>query len=262
MPRLADLQSQFLDYLSGNRITLAESIMQQGKVSVQTRLNIYKNAYQIRLKQALETDHELLGIYLGDELFDQMVEGYTQLHPSHSTSLRYFGESLPDYLKNTAPFNQHPILAEIASFERSLMYVFDAEDAEHLLFSELQNTPPELWPTLRFTFHPSVQIFDANWNSVESWKALKNEQTPPTAIKHPLTYWLLWRSPEQLSEFRPLAEDEYRFLTLAIDGQPFASMCESMVEAHEASKISAISIEFLSRWFEQGLIHSLHTTAT
>ncbi len=261
MPRLDELQTQFLDFLSGMNDQLKNSVVDQGNIPVPTRLAIYKNAYQIRLKLALETDHEILGIYLGDRLFDQMVEGYIHQHPSHCTSLRDFGESLPEYLRITEPFKQHPVVTEIAQFERWLMDVFDAADTDRLPFSELQEIAPQNWPTLRFRFHPSLRLFNTGWNCVESWKALKNNAEPPPATQQADTHWMLWRSIDLLSEFRLLEEDEYQFLSLAVAGEPFASLCESIIEWHDESNVSAASIQFLSRWFEQGIVIAIETAA-
>jgi len=259
--QLDDLQTQFLDYLSGKNKLVEQLVVNQGIVPAPARLNIYKNAYQIRLKQALETDHELLGVYLGDTLFDEMVDGYIQTHPSHYTSLRHFGESLPSYLASTTPFSQHPILAELAQFERRLMDVFDAADAERLDTSTLQQIPADLWPTLRFRFHPSLQLLDTNWNSIESWQALKHNQEPPAAQQGSLQHWMLWRGNSQLSEFRPLDDDEYQLLFQAIKGQPFSELCETILESHHEDMVGTISIEYLSRWFEQEIIIGLATNA-
>jgi hypothetical protein len=261
MPRLDELQSQFLGYLTGKNGQLKDSIVNQGVISAQTRLDIYKNAYQIRLKIALETDHEMLGIYLGDTLFDQMVEGYINKHPSQYTSLRDFGESLPGYLKITEPFKQHPVIAEIARFERWLMDVFDAADADRLPFSDLQEIPPQHWPSLRFRFHPSLQLFTTPWNCVESWKALKNNADPPPATQQVDKHWMLWRSTDLLSEFRPLGEVEYQFLSLAVAGETFAVLCESILEWHDESDVGTVSIQFLSRWFEQGIVIAIKSDA-
>jgi hypothetical protein len=74
----------------------------------------------------IDSENEMLGIYLGDDLFEQMVDGYIDSAPSQHPSLRFFGDRLPDYLQDTLPFSDHPILAEIASFERSLLNACDS----------------------------------------------------------------------------------------------------------------------------------------
>ena len=224
MPGLAELQARFIDYLSGGSGQIARSVINQGNIDAATRLNIYRNAYRVRLKQALETDHEMLGLYLGDELFDVMASGYIEAHPSHFTSLRYFGDRLPDYLAQTAPFSEHPMISELALFERRLLDVFDAADAARLPLSALGGIPPDDWPGMTLRFHPGTQLFMAGWNSIECWKALKAGQEPPAPHMQGHTHWLIWRGEDLLSGFRPLVEDEYRLLVLALEGNLFAAM--------------------------------------
>ena len=132
MQALRELQTRFIDYLTGDSTDMESIIKAESRTEQQARLDIYKNAYRIRLRQVIETDHEMLWTYLGDELFEQMVNGYISSHPSHYTSLRNFCDRLPDYLAGTSPFDQHPIIAEIATFERLLMDVFDAGEAKLL----------------------------------------------------------------------------------------------------------------------------------
>jgi hypothetical protein len=258
MPGLADLQTRFVDFLSGKNELIARSVADQGNIDAQTRLNIYRNAYQIRLKQALETDHEMLGIYLGDDLFELMANGYIETHPSNFTSLRQFGGRLPEYLKQTEPFNKHTILSELAFFERRLLDVFDAADAKRAPLSALRDIPPDEWPGMILRFHPSTQLFAAGWNSIESWKALKAGQEPPAAQLQEHAYWLLWRGEDLLSEFRPINEDEHMLLSLAIEGNTFAALCESLLSRHDEDRIGAISLDYISRWFEQGIIKEIN----
>ena len=258
MPGLADLQNRFIDFLSGKSGLITRSVAEQGNINVDTRLNIYRNAYQIRLQQALETDHEMLGIYLGDDLFEKMANGYIDTHPSSFTSLRHFGEQLPEYLKHTEPFNEYPLISELACFERRLLDVFDAADSKRVPLSALREIPPDEWPGMKLRFHPSTQLFITSWNSIESWKALKAGQDPPAAQSQGHAYWLLWRGVDLLSEFRPVDEDEYILLSLAIEGNSFAAMCESLLYRHDEDRIGAISLSYISRWFEQGIIKEIN----
>lgn len=258
MPGLAELQARFIDFLSGKSGLITGSVADQGNIDTETRLNIYRNAYQIRLKQVLETDHEMLGIYLGDDLFEKMANGYIETHPSSFTSLRHFAERLPEYLKQAEPFNEHPIISELVLFERRLLDVFDAADSKRVPLSALNEIPPDDWPGMKLRFHPSTQLFMTSWNSIESWKALKTGQEPPAAQWQGHAYWLMWRGDDLLSEFRPVDADEYRLLSLAIEGNSFADMCESLLSRHDEHRIGAISLNYMSRWFEQGIIKEIN----
>ena len=77
---LASLQQQLINYLVDDDPSVTDKIMEQitehGNITRDVRLHIYKNAYQARLKETIDNDHQMLGFFLGDDLFDQMVSGY------------------------------------------------------------------------------------------------------------------------------------------------------------------------------------------
>ena len=155
---LHELQQQMMNYLTDDELSIAQQIEDHGDISRDVRLHIYKNAYQMRLKETIDNDHPLLGMYLGDDLFDQMVSGYIKAYPSNNTSLRHFADLLPSFLASHSPFNKYPIISELARFERLLMVAFDAADTERFTQETLLDIEHEQWPNLVFRFHPSVQI--------------------------------------------------------------------------------------------------------
>lgn len=55
---------------------LIHEIEDQAPLSAMRRLEIYQNAYKIRLRGLLEHDHETLRFYLGDELLYLMLCQY------------------------------------------------------------------------------------------------------------------------------------------------------------------------------------------
>ena len=159
MQKLRVLQSDMINYLVHKKANVNGYIADGGLIDKQTRLNIYTNAYKLRLRGVIDTDHEILSYYLGDELFDQLVEGYINDHPSTHTSLRSYCENIPDYLKNNAPFNEHPVIAELARFEQTLLFAFDANDSSTSNIFDLDRLSVEEWPSIKIRFHPSVQLF-------------------------------------------------------------------------------------------------------
>ena len=252
-PKLEKLQHEFLQHLLEKESTIAEYIVTQGKVDVATRLGIYSNAYKLRLKDAIENDHEILGLYLGDDLFDLMAAGYIQCRPSHYTSLRDFCAYLPEYLKDTQPFSATPIISEIAAFEQSLLFAFDAANADCVSIRDLTAIPQEQWPEMKLRFHPSMQIFHSNWNAVQSWQALKADKTPPIQ-EEGSAYWLIWRNHERITEFRFLPLDEHAMLNGFLHGQNFAEVCERLLEHHAEEEVAPTVIKHITSWLEIGII--------
>lgn len=257
MSELRKLQEDFLGYLTGNVDAIMDNVVKQGNIDRKTRLDIYRNAYTARLEDCIETDHPMLGLYLGDDLFKQLSEGYIRRHPSHYTSLRQFCDHLPDYLKENEPFSSYPVTAEIAAFERKLMDAFDAADGDRAMLADLQNLPAEKWPKMKLAFHPSVQLYEARWNSVECWQALKNGREPPEAQEQQ-AWWLIWRNSDRLTQYRSISIDGFILYRCFKDQYTFADACELLREHLPENLIGPTSVDYLSAWFNLGIIGSIY----
>lgn len=257
MPGLIELQKKFSDYLLSQNDDITACIVDDERVSKQTRLEIYKNAYAIRLSKCIDTDHPMLGKYLGDELFKTMANGYINNHPSHYTSLRHYCDNLPAYLSKTEPFTSAPILAEIAAFERAMLNAFDAADDKRASVEDLKSIEQEKWPAIKISFHSSVRVFTAYWNSVESWQALKDENTPPEATKYSPQHWLIWRGVDLLTQFRSLTNESYIMLNGFESGDNYADVCETLLAHVPEDTISELTLKYLFEWLNSGLIKNL-----
>ncbi len=231
-------------------------IAEQGAVNSATRLGIYRNAYTMRFRETIETDHEVLGLYLGDSLFDQMVPQYIAARPSNHHSLRQYADGLPEFLGSNNPFQEHPQIAELARFERLLLAAFDANDWSRISPEELRNKPAEQWPGMQLRFHPSLQLYASEWNAVLIWQEIKALQTPPAPLQQS-NRWAIWRNEELLTEFRSISEDEYGLMSAALSGDSFAQLCEQLLESHRETEVSLVAVNYLSQWIEQGLVSQL-----
>lgn len=226
-------------------------IVDQGEIDASTRLDIYRNAVAMRFRETIETDHEILGLYLGDDLFDEMVAGYLTKHPSKVRSLRQYADALPAYLTKHEPFVQHPQIAELARFERLLLTAFDAADSVRVTLHELQVVQPQEWPQMQFRFHPSFQIFLSAWQAVPIWQALKSEQAPPEPA-NVASIWAVWRNEELLTEFCSISAEEHRLLVAALAGNHFAALCELLLEYHKEDEVAGQALQNLQLWISRG----------
>lgn len=251
---MPQLQRRFLAYVREGDTSISADISDSAAGHVERRLSIYYSAYRARLRGSIEVDHAVLATYLGDKLFDGMAAAYIAACPSGFTSLRHFCDRLPGFLANTPPFSEQPVLAELARFERALMDVFDAADADPASREILASIDESRWPAVTFDFHPAVRLFSTTSNCVSIWQALKAGRIPPEAVRTPAGTWLIWRNRERLSEFRSLADDERNMLVAAINSKTFAEVCEALLEAHAHDDLAARAVEALSRWLDDGIV--------
>ena len=254
MSELAALQRRFLDYIRCADAAIEADVVGETSKARARRLSIYYNAYRTRLRDSIDTDHPVLGRYLGDDLLEQMAAAYIDAHPSAYTSLRHFCNELPEFLRENEAFAAHGVLSDLAAFERLLMDVFDAADTTRRDVGFLPTLKPDEWPELTLFFHPSVRVFATEWNCVEIWQAIKGEQEPPEARIGAGQNWLMWRNRERLTEFRSLSVDELTMLESARSGATFAAQCESLLAWHAEADVAPQALALLRRWLRDGLI--------
>ena len=147
----AEFQRGILD---GDDAVLAE-ILDSPREKREVLFGVYRYAYGSRLVEAMRNDHELLHLYLGDEMFDEMGHAYVKARPSAHPNLRWFSQGLPEFLKSTAPYAEHPVLSDLAALEKALNDAFDAAEGKVVELTDMAGFAPEAWSGLRFRPHPS-----------------------------------------------------------------------------------------------------------
>ncbi len=259
---LAQRQQELLAYLQGQlplkEASIRHHIVEQGQVDIEKRLSIYQNAYRLRLEETIDTDHNILGRYLGDELYEKMMNEYILNHPSQHFSLRHFADDLPQFLATQAIFNEHPQIAELARFERLLLSAFDAFESSRADTAQLKSLDTQQWPNICLRFHPSVQLFESEWNAVSIWQSLKQDKVPPDPYLHQ-NAWLVWRNTERLTEFRPLEPFACSMLKHFQQGHNFSQVCEALLAILPEKKISEVAVGVLVAWLDLGIVHGIKT---
>ena len=143
-------------HLLGEESGVIADIVDAPPLPAADRLAIYRNAYQVRLIDALDDTYPILHALLGDEMFVALGEAFVAAHPSVHRSIRWYGRELADFLARCPPYEEQPILAEVALLEWTLAEVFDAADAEPKSRAALSAIDPSAWADLGFEFHPSL----------------------------------------------------------------------------------------------------------
>jgi hypothetical protein len=211
------------------------------KASRDVLLGVYRDAYALRLIEALQTDYPGLYAMAGPADFDTMARAFIATHPSRHPSVRWFGRQLAGFLAATPPFSATPAAAEMARFEWALGEAFDAEDAASLGFDDLAALPPEAWGALRLSFLPSLRRMTLRYQVPQAW--LRRDavvagdlEVPPEPIPdapaasawHGVD-WLIWRTaPDSETQFRSMAPDEAWMLDRAAGGMPFPELCAGL----------------------------------
>lgn len=253
-PTLKTIQQEMLSWLQHRDEAIKSHVGGTTKVPAETRLNIYANAYRFRLIEALQDTFPALHTLLGDEEMFKLGNAYIDAWPSKHFSIRYFGHQLAHFLDQAESYKAQPVLAEMAHFEWLLRDAFDAADTQSMKLEELQAIEAPFWPDLKFTFHPSLQRLDLNYNTPQLWQAIDSGQ-PPIEIEkndYPLP-WCIWRK-DLRTLYRSLPVDEAWAMDALRENRTFAAICtgvcEWVDEQHAASRVAG----FIQTWSKEGLI--------
>jgi hypothetical protein len=260
MSDFARQQSEFQrGILEGDDAVLAE-ILDSPRERRDVLFGVYRYAYGSRLVEAMRNDHELLHLYLGDEMFDEMGHAYVKARPSNNPNLRWFSQGLPDFLKSTAPYAGHPVLSDLAALEKALNNAFDAAEGKVVELSDMAGFAPEAWSGLRFQPHPSTSRLDLATNAAAIWLALKNDETPPDAaeLEDPV-HLLIWRQ-DVAPMFRELSAEEAMMWDEAANNIPFGVLCAMLATYDDPDGAAARGAGYLHGWITVGLLTGASTS--
>jgi len=252
---LDKLQGEFQSYLLGAPNHAIDLVVDAGKIDAAKRLEVYAEAYKLRLLEALETDFVALLAHLGSDAFRELAFAYVDARPSLHYSVRYFGRHMSDYLREAPPYAQNPLLAELAAFDWALTTAFDAENDPVLTVEDMSSIDPQAWPNLTFRPRASVQRLDLEWNAPAIWKAADTgaETLPPPEQAEHLIPWVIWRQGLD-TFFRSLDVDEAFALDALIRGERFEAICEGLCEWIDPEHAAGRAAGFLRQWIADEML--------
>lgn len=254
---LRQLQQELQRDLLGEVSRISSAVVNAPPLSADARLAIYRNAYRVRLIDALDDTYAVLHKLLGDDTFLSLAEMFIAAHPSVHRSIRWYGRELADFMGGCPPFAEQPILSEVARFEWTLAEVFDAPDATALERPALLAVDPDTWATLQFRFHPSLRRLQFAWNTVPVWQAVGDDQEPPAPERSAQpVQWLLWRQ-NLMNYFRSTGEDETAALVAALKGSTFAEICAALTAWLPEEEVPLRAATLVGTWTDSGLLVGL-----
>lgn len=254
MTDLFQLQESFQHFLLTGLPEINTSIVSSEKVSVDTRLNIYKQAYQLRLVDCLSANFPGLHNYLGDEEFSKLGKAYLQAHPSTFRSVRWFGDCLADFIKTNYD-ERFAYLVELVDFEWKMTLAFDEADDLVLRVEDMVAIKPESWPGLHFQLHASVQRAHYLWNVPEVWQALIHlPDIPEWNSNEKGSPWIIWRSPDYIVQYYNLSETEAWAIDAISQGLTFAEICEGLCQWLEEEVVGMTAASYLKGWIQKGIL--------
>jgi hypothetical protein len=209
------------------------------------RLQVYVDAYFLRLRAVLADDFPRVETALGTEGFDDVVGAYLARHPSTNPSLRHLGDALPAFVASRPDLP--PWLGDLARLERARTDVFDAPDDTVLRVDDLRRVPADAWPELRLRAIHALTLLHVDWPVWELWRDDAAPLQATSAIVR------VWRGADYRVFHAPMTAPAAEALRRLMAGEPFAAICaafEHLPPAEAAREVAAL----LGRWVDDGIL--------
>ena len=237
-PALRDVQRAFWHALAGGEApaALTAVVAPSPSLAPAERVGIYAGMYVARIVDALAEDFPKVAATLGPDAFADVVRAYLAHHPSSAPSIRHLGGAFPAFVANREP----GWLGDLARLEWARRDVFDAPDATPVTVADLERTPADAWPGLRFALVPACTRLVTGWPVHRLWSDEPPELAPArTALRVWRDGFLVYQS--------PMDDAEEAALERVAAGEPFAAVCEAVDDPRDAAAL-------LLRWLEDGIV--------
>jgi hypothetical protein len=142
------------------------------------RYSVYRNNVTLSLIEALEAGFPLLRKLIGGQRFAAMAPLFVRAHPPRSPLMMFYGQSLPEFLKDYDPLRQIGYLPDAARLDLAMRSAYHAADAQMLDPAWLAAKGPDDLARLTLSLLPSARILRSRWPLFDIWRYAMTEGAP------------------------------------------------------------------------------------
>lgn len=192
---LFEIQVALQDAIMNRRLPneLAHEISEKPPISSQRRLEIYQDAYEIRLVESLRDDFPSVEEKMHEEEFEVLAIEFLKLHPSIYRNLAAVSQHFPEFLKTKSN-----ILFEAAVQDwLRVLSNYEADPEENMIVSAEAIQHGE---TFHLKKHPATHICITNSHIYLGYRYLWESQVVDISEKE-MQLLVFLESPRTLEEF-------------------------------------------------------------
>ncbi|MBP0579179.1 putative DNA-binding domain-containing protein [Labrys sp. LIt4] len=252
MRDLAAIQAAFQNAIAAGDDGILAEILDGAHETRSALVDIYREAYLLRLYEAVRRRNGILAAYLGDNAFETLAHAYIDAVPSRHTSLCQFCRDLPAFLERNAPYADRPVIADLARIAEALADAFDAPDHTALAVSAPAIAMADAQADFVVIPHPSVRRLSLLSNAATIWSELEGARPAPAEMRYSEPQGVIvWRRHATV-HFRSLAPAEATLWDAACAGKLSATPSPK-----SGTPGSGPVATYLGAWAAEGLLSDL-----
>jgi len=232
---LKQLQTNFsAAVFSDQRELMAEAVMQQGDLSAEQRVGIYRNSVHGILWQYLASLYPVCNQLVGEKFFEGISDLFIDQQPPNTPFLADYGSELPVFMREHEAFSSMRWVNQVAELEWARHQAWNNKNQAISDFSQLATLTEEQQLSLQFQLPESMQLLHSPYAIHQVWLAHQPEEY---SGKIPLEeiqlqqedYILVWRAERQLQQIQ-INEQQWQFLTTVKESKSLAELSEQFQE--------------------------------
>lgn len=242
---LKQLQAHFSTAVfSDQRASMAELVIQQGELSAEQRVGIYRNSVHGILWQYLASLYPVCNQLVGGKFFEGFSDLFIDQHPPGTPFLADYGTGFAAFMREHEAFATMRWINQVAELEWARHQAWHSKNQSVSDFSLLATLTEEQQLSTQFQLPDSMQVLHSPYAIHQVWLA---HQPEDYAGKIPLEeiqlqqddHVIVWRSERQLQQIR-INEQQWLFLSAVRQNKSLAELSEQFQEQVGALLASAI----------------------
>ena len=263
MPKLADIQSAFVDALNKPETPVPDAIGKKAGKPAKRRFDVYRNNVASGMIEALRATYPAVDKLVGPEFFAASARVYLDQHPPRSPLLFRHGETFGDFLESFPPAASTPYLGDVARLEWARLQAYHAKDSSpvsiEVLGSFLHSDVGEALDVgqLRFTLHLSLFLISSRWPIVSLYAASTGQGTSDDVdMKRPEQALVI--RPSLTVDTRSLPNSTFVFMSALKDGATLEQAASAATDVAENFDLS----EHLQGLFAIGAVSAINNNSS
>lgn len=199
-------------------------------LTAEERLDVYREMYWLRLREALSIDYPELQRYLGNEQFDQLCDAYVQQYPSRSYTLNRLGDHLPKFLAEGGfeSLKKHRgFVNDLARLELLMTEVFDEEESPVLNEEQVARVPLDAWDTIKLRAIPALRCGEFKYPVSEYVTAVRDEKAAGQLMRRRNSWVIVCRRHQSVYRLE-VTRTAYQLFTALVSGKTLGDAVASV----------------------------------
>lgn len=234
-----------------------EFIESTDQFSKTERLQIYSNAYILRLREVLAKDFPITARFIGNTHFPLIVEQYLNAYPPADFNIGEVARHWPKFLGVSGLSKSLPYISAVASIEWEIGTTYYSSCLPPIDPESLKKIPQDSWDRAKFILDPTIRFLETDWSVDRVWThSLANGLSSVSELlEKRFTLIVIHRTEETGVQVKEVNRAQFEILKQMHAGQSLGSAIDA-VNFDSSENLSDFMIWFRD-WVEAGIIRKV-----